>query len=809
MKISLNWLKEYVAFDWSAQQLAERLTMLGIEVEGIQTIGGDFPNVVVAQILASEKHPNADRLSVCRVTDGATERQIVCGAKNYKVGDKVPLALPNATLPNGLTIKISKLRGVESQGMLCSAAELKLAAEAEGLLILSPDARVGAPFSEILGPPDAVLDLEITPNRPDLLSHIGIAREIWAFTGNPLNLPKTTILEDSNPPITSGTGVPACEIKVEAPDLCPRYTARVIRGVKIGPSPEWLKQKLERIGARPINNVVDITNFVLYECGQPLHAFDLTWLKWVGEGQSRAQSGEKHINSLTKEESLLKGGEILIHIDYDTFLANEEIEHSHLAGKIIVRRARDGESIIGLDGIEYKLDTDKLVIADQYDPVCIAGIIGGQESAVNKFTTDILLESAYFNPRTIRAASKKLGVRSESSYRFERGADIGICDWASRRAAALIAELTGGKVAHGVIDTNPNPQSPTPIRCRFSRINSRLGIEVPRETMKKIFTGLQLGVSNETAEACEVQPPTFRVDLSNEADLSEEIGRIHGIEKIPAQSAPALPAWSEADAHYDALAKIRALLVGMGFWEIISPILVPKSSDATVALKNPLSEEMAALRGSLVGGLLNSLRVNVSRGNSDLRLFEFGRVFSPDGEKLHLALAIIGARTPAHWSGNAAKGDYYDLKAALEKLGAADIEITQLSSKLARQNDLRDPVYIAELDLAPILADSTIQRFKELPRFPSITRDIAMVLAEEKTHAQVVAAIREAKPDWLENVEIFDIFRGDAIGAGRKSVAYRLTFRAADRTLTDSEVNKVHEKVKMALKKALNCEIRE
>ena len=645
------------------------------------------------------------------------------------------------------------------------------------MLILSPDACLGAPLSEALGGGDTVLDLEITPNRPDLLSHIGIAREIAAVTGNSLRLPQISFAEDSE------SAEKLASVAVEAADLCPRYTARVIRGVKIGPSPDWLRQKLESIGARPINNVVDITNFVLYEIGQPLHAFDLA------------------------------------------LLADK---------KIVVRRARAGEKIAAIDGNEYKPDTETLLIADAAKPVAIAGIMGSQGSEINDRTTDILLESAYFQPAAIRRASKKLALRSESSYRFERGCDIGICNWASRRTAVLIAEITGGKICRGLIDTNPIPHPPSPIPCRYSRINSRLGIEVPRETTKKIFTGLGLSIANETADACEVQPPTFRVDLANEADLAEEVCRLYGVDKIPAVAAPAHAAWSDADARYDAIANLRSLLTSLGFWESISPTLISETSalrhvsadTKLVKLKNPLSEEMAVLRPSLLHGLFTSLRVNVTRGNADVRLFEIGCVFClKDGqptETLHLSLAITGRRNLSFSEGTDrdAKVDSFDLFGAVQVLAEQVFHTDSnkllpymgglLKPQALRQYDLRDPVFFAELDLDVLLAVSKpASRFTELPKFPSVARDIAMVVNEETTHAQIVSAIQSKKPDWLENVEIFDIFRGEAIGTGKKSVAYRLTYRAADRTLTDAEVNRVHDKVKAVLQKALSCEIRE
>src|SRR6266446_1946900 len=396
MKVTLNWLKQYVEFSWSAEELAERLTMLGIEVEGVQKLGGEFEGVVVAQILASDKHPNADKLSVCRVNDGNGERQIVCGAKNYRVGDKVPLALPGAEMAGGFAIKVSKLRGIESQGMLCSAEELGLPKGEDGLLILPADAPVGKKLAEYLGPGDTVFDIEVTPNRPDWLSVIGIAREVSALAGNPLKLPEVVVPE-------SGEAVEELtSVTVEAPDLCPRYSARVIQGVKIGPSPAWLKQILEKVGLRSVNNVVDATNYVLLECGHPLHAFDCK-------------------------------------------LLDEQ--------RIVVRRANKGERFAAIDGTQHELTPEMLVIADAKRAVALAGVMGGKESEISEQTTDVLLESAWFLPSSIRKTSKQCGLSSDSSYRFERGADIGQVIWASNRAAQLIQQLAGGQVARGIVDT--------------------------------------------------------------------------------------------------------------------------------------------------------------------------------------------------------------------------------------------------------------------------------------------------------------------------------------------------------------------
>ncbi|MBI5396420.1 MAG: phenylalanine--tRNA ligase subunit beta [Verrucomicrobia bacterium] len=798
MKISYNWLKEYVDFDWSPQHLAERLTFCGIEVEGVEQIGASFDNVVVAQILASDKHPNADRLSVCRVTDGTAERQIVCGAKNYKVGDKVPLALPGAVLPGDFKIKVGKLRGVESHGMMCSAKELAIAEDAEGLLILDASARVGAPINEILGGGDTVYDLEITPNRPDLLSIIGIAREVSALTGNPIKWPQVNFTEEETP-VES-----LAKVRVEAPDLCPRYAARLVRGVKIGPSPDWLKTLLEKLGVRSINNVVDVTNLVLLEIGQPLHAFDY---------------------------NLVAGHEI------------------------VVRRAQAGECIMTIDGKNRTLDEQMLVIADGQKPVALAGVMGGQHSEINDRTVDVLLESAYFFPPNIRRTSKRIGLSSESSYRFERGADIGIADWASRRAIALIQQLAGGKVARGVIDTLAKPVEKRRIACRYARVNHLLGVEVPPDASKRALAGLGLNIVSESADRAEFEVPTFRVDLQREVDLIEEIGRVHGLDKIPSVASHAMPATSQFDATFDQVRLVRQILNGLGFEEAINQTMTSPTAAALtplaegcslVKLQNPLNEDLSVLRPSLLPGLLQNLRVNVSRQTLDARLFEIGRVFASEKgvheEQLSLGLAVTGAREPGAWEADAraAKLDYYDLKGAVESLLARlrigpveflPVENSQglfeqsaqvgiggdlfgvvgvLDAAVARQFDLRDPVLLAELDLADLLAKARGGgSYKPLPQFPAVQRDIAMIVDAAATHAQVMAAIASCRKNLVESVGVFDIFAGGTIPKGKKSVAYSLTYRAPDRTLTDAEVNRMHDEIKATLKKSLQCEIRE
>jgi phenylalanyl-tRNA synthetase beta chain len=762
MKFSIKWLRQYVDFEWSAQELAERLTFAGIEVESVTSIGGGpaLEQVVVCQVLSSEKHPDADRLSVCRVSDGATERQIVCGAKNYKVGDKVALALPGVRLPGGLTIKAAKLRGVESQGMMCSAKELGLSEEAEGLLILPADAPVGARLGEVLGGADTVLDIEVTPNRPDWLSVIGVAREVSALTGSPLRLPAVELAEggDSTESLTS--------VRVEAADLCRRYAARVVRGVKIAPSPAWLRQRLASVGMRSINNVVDVTNYVLLECGHPLHAFD----------------------------------------------------YNLLAGhRIVVRRAVSGERFVAIDGSTQELTDEMLVIADAERPVALAGIMGGRESEIQGGTTDVLLESAWFLPANIRRTSRRLGLSSESSYRFERGADIGNVIWAGNRAAALIRELAGGEVARGVIDVLAGPVVKRRVRCRFAQVNRVLGIAVPPEAVRKIFSGLSLPVMAADAEGCEVEAPTFRVDIEREADLIEEVCRVHGVEQIPAAMQPAKVAVSDCDARWDALMRVRHVLAALGFDEAQNQTMV---GEGVLKLVNPLTAEMSALRSELTPGLVANLRTNVSRHQYDVRLFEIGRVFGGDGgESWRLALAMTGRRAPGSWESGAReeKLDYYDLKGALEELAAqsgcrgfAAAEIRQISAAQAKRLGLWDEVFTAELELEPLwAAPAAERRFVELPRFPAVVRDMALVVEESVGHGQIVAVIEKHRNMFLERVELFDIFRGGTIPRGKKSLAYSLVFRAPDRTLTDAEVNEAHEQLKRQMRQELRCEIRE
>jgi phenylalanyl-tRNA synthetase beta chain len=840
MKVTLNWLKQYVEFDWSPEALAERLTMIGIEVEGVVELGGEFDGVVVAQVITKDKHPNADKLTVCRVNDGKGERQIVCGAQNFKAGDKVPLILPGSSLPSKpgelpFMIKVGKIRGVESHGMMCSPQELGLGDLVEGLLILREDAKVGQPFVEYLGRTgsDAVYDLEITPNRPDLNSVIGIAREISAVTGNPLKLPRIKLTDGGN------RIEELVAVRIEDAELCPRYTARVVRGVKIAPSPDWLKSTLEKVGIRSINNVVDVTNYVMLEAGQPLHAFDYHLLQSRAGVPPASECGvspaEHHASRITN------------HAPRPT---------------IVIRRAAEGEKFTTLDGQARTLNSQMLLIADEAKAVALAGVMGGQNSEINLNTADVLIESACFKPQNIRATSKKLEIRTESSYRFERGADIGICDWASQRAAQLILETAGGTLAQGVVDAYPKAFEPKQIALRHTQTDAVLGIAVPIE--QQIESLQRLGL--EVATAAGIGPstgmrmphttvfrvPSFRVDLKREIDLIEEVARLYGVDKIPATAPRGAIGSNPYDAVHDQLADARRILTGLGLFESQGQTLISDTAarlmadDALVPLSNPLSSDMNVLRPSLLPGLLAALRHNLSHKTYDVALFEVGRVFTNVAgqrcEERRVAIALTGQRASLFWSGNdrEAKFDIYDLKGLLEEfleqfglrglnyvrradstplfLESATVhlgrfhlgEFGQLLPPLARQYDLRDAALLAELNLDLLLARrNPAKSFRPLPAFPAIRRDVAMLVPEATTHEAVLQVVKQAKPVNLENTELFDVFRGKNVPPGQKSMAYAFTYRHAERTLTDAEVNAAHEKLVEQLKQRLQAVVRE
>jgi phenylalanyl-tRNA synthetase beta chain len=779
MKISLNWLRDFVDCRLPSGELEVLLRRAGLEVASMEARGADIDKVVVAQVLASEPHPNADRLSVCKVDDGSgVPRQIVCGAKNYKVGDKVPLALPGAVLPGDFKIKTGKLRGVESEGMMCSAKELRLAEDAEGLLILPVDAAVGAPLSSVF-PSDVLLELEITPNRPDWLSHLGVAREIAVFTGLPLTQP-----------VIEAVGTKSDFVRIEAGE-CSYYTLRKISGVKVGPSPQWLQDRLNSVGLRPINNVVDVTNYVMFELGQPLHAFDA----------------------------------------------------AKVTGGIVVRAAAAGEKFRALDGREYELRGGDLVIADERGVLALAGVMGGEESGVTESTTEILLESAVFDPAVVRRASRTLGLLSDSSYRFERGVDPEMVASASARAARLITEMAGGTADSEMYEVGVHSACGE-ISLRHARVRAHLGVELTDAEIEEalIRVGLER-VSGGVDSTWSV--PGYRRDLTREVDLIEEVVRVIGIGRIPSLKEGMFAPASDADAAYDFAMTLRHRLAGAGFHEARTSTLVA-AADAekfgpSVALRNPFGDDQSRLRTSLIRGLLAALRRNLDQGARTVRLFEAGRVFQPDAEVPRLALVVTGRVHPADWRGEAGRDwDVFDLKGLMRGFvrgGEEDfIPLTKVEPPFGAAFEIRlhgtrvgiagslhpsearrlgagAAVLAAELDLAAwraVLPDGFST--KPIPKFPASQRDIALVVREGLPFGDVRATLADANEELLESAELFDLFtdpEGVRLPADRKSLAISLTFRSSGRTLTAEEVNAATDRLKGRLREVLGADFRE
>src|SRR5215475_4619023 len=611
MKFSVNWLREFVDLPKRPEEIAELLTCAGIETKNIETRGANIGNVVVSQITASSRHPNADRLTVCEVDDGSgTKRQIVCGATNYKVGDKVLLALPGAKLPNGTEIRKSKLRGVESEGMLCSPIELGLGEDASGLLILSPDAKVGAPIADLF-PADTIVDVEITPNRGDLLSHFGLAREISALAEQPLRLPPAG---EAPAPQKSG-------VNISATRECPFFSLRKIDNVKVGASPQWLRAKIESVGVRSINNIVDISNFVMLELGQPTHAFDA----------------------------------------------------DKLNGDINVRLARGGEKFLALDGKTYSLKPDNCVIADQERAVGIGGVMGGEETGVTNGTKNILLEAAYFLPASIRRTARDLNLQSDASYRFERGVDPDMILRASQRAAELMGEIAGGTPAKEIHVASELPADPADVSLSYEKCSRVIGVPIEPKTVDQILTRFGLRKTAGTNQSATWKIPSYRRDLQRDVDLIEEVLRGYGIDKIPGRTRGRFMPTSAADRSHDLETTVlRKRLAGSGLSEVRTSKLISRSamaSNKAIELRNPLSEDHVALRPNLISGLLDVLERNIRAGAESVSFFEIGRVFPPSGEEeRHLGILLWGnIGSASNWRSQTSRNlDLFDLKGTLQ-----------------------------------------------------------------------------------------------------------------------------------------------
>lgn len=792
MKVTYNWLKEFVDFDLSPSDLGDLLTMLGLEVEGIEQLGGGMDEVVVARVLEKNQHPNADKLSLCKIDNGKEILSVVCGAQNFKQGDTVALAQIGAVLPGDFKIKRSKIRGEESCGMLCSEKELGLADESAGIMVLPEDLAPGTPFFEAMRLKDTVFEIGLTPNRADCLSVLGVAREIAAKLGKRVRY-SSIVVPEYGEPVDS-------RISVTIQDAlgCPRYAARFIAGCKIAPSPAWLVNRLNAVGVRSINNVVDVTNLVMIELGHPLHAFDYTQVA---------------------------------------------------GGQIIVRRAGEGELFRTLDGQERKLSETDLMICDRDRAVALAGIMGGENSEIADSTTDILLESAFFDPPTIRRTSKRLGLHTESSHRFERGADIEMVPKALDRAASLIAQLAGGSVATGKVDNFPAPKAQVSVTFRPERANAILGLNLTAERMAELFRNLEFQVHPVSNDSFQVTIPSYRVDIEREIDLIEEICRLNGFDQVMA-TMPVAQVISDRPSLHQRLQRIvRDHFVGEGMNEVVSfsfiaadaadrlrlPVEDPRRN--SIRLCNPLAAEQSVMRTSLLPGLLETASRNISFRTLDLRLFEMRRVYhNVPGrempiEPIYCAGLISGSREQEGWCQQKDTVDFYDAKGIVQSLlellhldgiswnsdepeafyhpgkccrilaGTTVLgSIGEIHPQVLNNYEIERPVYYFELNFEELVRLSGSRKAIVPPsRFPDSVRDLALLVPIDLASAQLVDSVEKLKLRELEEVTIFDLYQGDRVPEGSKSVALRLRYRAADRTMTDDEVLNVHQKVVSAL----------
>lgn len=801
MQISFNWLKEYVDIEISVTELQERMTKAGVTVEHVEPTNKGIEKVVTAKVLEKIKHPDAEKLSVCQVTtDGETTMQVVCGAPNVAAGQIVAFALPGAHLPEGVKIKKAKLRGVESNGMICSSKELGIDPEKippeqkEGIVVLPEDTPLGVSITEIMGLDDYILELDLTPNRSDCLSVLNVAREIGALLNKPVRIPALEITENDEDIHN------LAQVEIKAPELCHRYCAKMVKGVKIQPSPFWLQHRLQCAGVRPINNIVDVTNYILMELGQPLHAFDY---------------------------------------------------HEIAGHKITVRTAQKGEKITTLDGNERQLADDMLLICDDERPVAVAGVMGGENTEVTDQTTDVFIEAAYFQPTTVRRTSTRLGLRSESSIRFEKGINMETVAYAANRAAQLMQALGGGVIVGGMIDNYPTVHEPVMVDLTLSRVNQVLGTDIADGEIKAILRSLNFEITRESADAITVKVPPYRPDVSIAEDLIEEVTRIHGYDAIP----DTLPFGSSSQGHLTEGQKIRdaiiAKMAGLGLNEVVNYSFINKNNDEklgypaddirrnSVPILNPLSEEQGHMRTSILPGLLNTMLSNINHRNDNLALFELGKIFLLQGEleaktladeRWTLGIALHG-KNAATWQQAGLEYDFYYLKGLIEAL-LADLKIKdvvfvpchdnsiyhpgrcahllldeqvagvfgELHPQIADNYGLKGRSYVAEINVDVLIKHGTgTIAAQSLPKFPAVSRDLAIVIDEKITSYDLKRCIIKAGGQLLKDVAIFDVYQGDQISTGQKSVAFALLFQAEDRTLTDEEVNTVYEKICAAL----------
>lgn len=812
MKFTYNWLQEYAPLDGvSPARLADQLTMLGLEVDSVAPLFAELAELKTGTVLASGPHPNGDKLSLCRVAVGAQELQIVCGAPNVRAGLTVVVALPGTTLPGNVKIKKSKVRGIESQGMICSERELGLGDDHAGIMELADDIPSGASFLEHSGLQDTLIEVDLTPNRPDCASVIGIAREAAGINRRQLRVPyRDSRLNGSSSSFS---------VTVEAPELCPRYAGRLITGVSIGPSPWWLKRRLLAVGLRPVNNVVDVTNLVMLEYGQPLHAFDF----------------------------------------------------NKLAGRrIVVRTPQPAEtSFTALDHVKRELAPDMLLICDGEAPVAIAGIMGGLDSEVSESTADVLLESACFNPVSIRRTARRLGLATDASYRFERGVDPSGTIAAMERAVALICQVAGGTAEPGGIDVDNRGPAAGPLTLRVSRTAALLGIEPDAGQIAELLASIEIGCTIIDDDTIKVTPPSFRVDLEREADLVEEVARLTGYDEIPVTLPSVDLSYPEQD--HERIERYRASTVmnEAGFFEAINYSFVSSRYDDMlrlapnddrrhhVAILNPLTEDQDVMRTSLLPGLLENLKRNLRFEQSAARLFEIGKLYVPapgsqlPHEPTWIAALLTGNRyggqAPLHFPPQEA--DIYDAKGGVEALltglrlplgGDGGIELTperpgsaepfadpayalavrygeqrlgtvgRFRTDVLRDIGIKRDVYYFDLDFSALCTiESKTRSFRALPVYPSVKRDIALVVPITTLAGELVKTVLSSREKLIEHCDVFDVYQGSKIGNDRKSVALTITYRSDTKTLTEKQVEKAHTRLVQSLTDAYGGSLRE
>jgi phenylalanyl-tRNA synthetase beta chain len=805
MKISHNWLKEYIDVRLKPAQVADRLSMLGLEVAGFHDLAAQYDKFVVGSVLEVARHPKADRLTLCKVDIGTDRLDIVCGAPNVSAGQKVVVALVGATIPRNqhdpdgkpFVLERATIRGVQSNGMICSAYELNLGEDADGILVLAASAQSGKPFAKHLGVADVIYDMEVTANRGDWLSHIGVAREVQILTGNKARLPKIQIKESKARASRFAT------IKIVDRDKCLRYSSRILRNVKVGPSPKWMQDRLQAVGVRPISNIVDVTNYVLMETGQPLHAFD-----------------------------------------YDTLA-----DHT-----IIVKCGNEGETFTTLDGKERTLRADTLMICDGKRPVAIAGVMGGANTEISDTTTNVLLESANFAPSNIRRTSKYLGLSTDASQRFERGVDVEMTMYAVNRAAQLLQEVAGAQVLAGAIDVYPKKPKPLIVFARVARVNAVLGTSLSKKEIVNHLKSINLEPVSSSKEGIAFRIPTYRYDLTEEIDLIEEVARVYGYDNIETKTrttvdfSKPLKIWTKEDA-------LRQYLIGSGFHEVLTYSLQDRSHASIgggipVDVLNPVSAEATTLRTSLVPGALSVVQHNRSHGQPDLRLFEIGNVFSRrEGgssedltgydEEGRILMLITGNYLPQQFGTEHRRADLLDLRGEVEAVlakfcldkyrfisydsasalieSALAVEINgsyagflgKISKSTAQRFDIEDAVFVCELKLTALERGWVSEKkLTPLPRFPSVRRDLAFVVDSNTEQESVARTIREAGGTLLSELVLFDVFVGDQVGAGKKSLAYSLELQPLDKTLTDREIDAEIARIVARVESACHAKLR-